>query len=286
MRLDYLCAEVISVGWMSSPSEGRASTPRKRRRGPWSAPAKRYPTDLTDAQWAWIAPLLPPPATSGPREAPGREIVNARLHLDWAGCAWRLLPNNFPPCETVYWNWARWRDDGSVDQLHDRLRAQVRDADGRDRMASAGIVDSQSLRGADTVGADHCGYDAGKRVNGTKRHIVTDTLGLLLVVMVTAASVQDRDGGRRVLDRLRFTMPSVALIFAAGYAGRLVVEARQTLRVAIEIVRNPESQRGFAVLPRQWGGRAHPCRGWCAADAWPATTSASPAAMKPWSSGP
>jgi transposase len=120
-------------------------------------------------------------------------------------------------------------------------------------MASAGIVDSQSLHGSDTVGADQRGYDAGKRVNGTKRHIVTDTLGLLLVVLVTAASVQDRDGGRRVLDRLRFAMPSVALVFAdGGYTGRLVDWARRVLRVVLEIVRKPEGQVGFAVLPRRW----------------------------------
>ncbi len=239
---------------MSSTSENQASTPTKRRRKPRSEPAKRYPTDLTDAQWSLIEPLLPAPATGGrPEKHPRREIVNAILYRNRAGCAWRLLPTCFPPWETVYWHWARWKTDGTTDWVHDRLRDQVRDADGRDPMASAGIVDSQSLRGADTVGADHRGYDAGKRVNGTKRHIVTDTLGLLLVVLVTAASVQDRDGGRRVLDRLRFAMPSVALVFAdGGYAGRLVQWARRVLRVVLEIVRKPEGQVGFAVLPRRW----------------------------------
>jgi transposase len=227
----------------------------KRTRKPRSKPAKRYSTDLTDAQWALIEPLLPPPASSGRAEKhPRREIVNAILYLDRAGCAWRLLPKCFPPWETVYWHWARWKNDGTADRVHDRLRDRLRDGAGRDPMASAGVIDSQSLRGADTVGADQRGYDAGKRTNGTKRHIVADTLGLLLlVVLVTAASVQDRDGARRLLDRLRFAMPSVALVFAdGGYAGRLVRWAQDRLRLVIEVVRKPAGQQGFAVLPRRW----------------------------------
>jgi transposase len=239
---------------MSSDVEGAQSSPAKPQRRPRSAPAKRYPSDLSNAQWDLIEPLLPPPATSGRAEKhPRREIVNAILYLDRAGCAWRLLPTCFPPWGTVYWHWAKWKENGTVDWVHDRLRDQLRDADGRDPMASAGIMDSQSLRGADTVGADQRGYDAGKRVSGTKRHIVVDTLGLLLVVMVTAASVQDRDGGRRLLDRLRFAMPSVALMWAdGGYAGQLVEWARRVLRVTLEIVRKPADQKGFAVLPRRW----------------------------------
>lgn len=214
----------------------------------------RYPSDLTDAQWALIAPLLPPPSTGGRREKhPRREIVNAIAYVNRTGCAWRLLPHDFPPWETVYWHFARWRDDGTVDRVHDALRDRLRDAEGRDPMASGGIVDAQSVKGADTVGAASRGYDAGKRVNGRKRHVVTDTLGLLMVVMVTAANVQDRDGGARVLERLRFAMPSVATVFAdGGYAGRLVAYARQVLRVAVDVVRKPADQQGFAVLPRRW----------------------------------
>lgn len=239
---------------MSSTSEGSGSRSGKRRRKPATTPTTRYPTDLTDAQWALIEPVLPAASTGGRSEKhPRREIVNAILYLDRAGCSWRLLPKDFPPWQTVYWHWARWNQDGVTDQVHDRLRDRVRDADGRDPMASAGIVDSQSLRGADTVAAGQRGYDAGKKINGTKRHIVTDTLGLLLVVMVTTASVQDRDGGRTILNRLRFAMPSVALVFAdGGYAGRLVNWVHRVLRRTLEIVRKPEGQRGFAVLPRRW----------------------------------
>jgi transposase len=215
---------------------------------------RRYDSDLTDEQWRLIEPLLPPPATAGRREKhPRREIVNAILYVVRTGCAWRLLPREFPPWQTVFWYFKRWRADGSLDRLHDALRDQLRDADGRDPMASAAIVDAQSVKGADTVGRATRGYDGGKKVNGRKRHIVVDTLGLLLVVLVTAASVQDRDGGARVLERLRFRMPSVVVIWAdGGYAGRLVGYARQVLKVIVDVVRKREGQRTFEVLPRRW----------------------------------
>ena len=201
-----------------------------------------------------IGPLLPPPAAAGRREKhPRRDIVNAILYVVRTGCAWRLLPKNYPPWQTVFWYFRRWQADGSLDRLHDALRDRLRDAGGRDPMASAGIVDAQSVKGADTVSSASRGYDAGKKVNGRRRHIVVDTLGLLLVVMVTAASVQDRDGGARVLERLRFRMPSVAVVWAdGGYAGRLVAYARQILKVTVDIVRKKEGQRTFEVLPRRW----------------------------------
>lgn len=216
--------------------------------------SRRYDSDLTDAQWRLVEPLLPPPATAGRREKhPRREIVNAILYVVRTGCAWRLLPKEYPPWQTVFWYFKRWRTDGSLDRVHDALRDRLRDAQGRDPMVSAGIVDAQSVKGADTVGSTSRGYDAGKKVNGRKRHVVVDTLGLLLVVMVTAASVQDRDGGARVLERLRFRMPSVAVVWAdGGYAGRLIAYARQVLKVTVDIVRKKEGQRTFEVLPRRW----------------------------------
>ena len=215
---------------------------------------RRYPSDVTDKQWALIAPLLPPPNLDGRHEKhPRREIVNAMFYVLRTGGAWRQLPADFPPWQTVYWYFKRWRDDGTVDRVHDALRDRLRDQAGRDPMASAGIVDAQSVKGADSVGRDSRGYDAGKRVNGRKRHVVTDTLGLLGVVMVTAANVGDRDGGKLVLERLRFAMPSVATVFAdGGYAGRLVAYARRVLRIVVEVVAKPADQQGFAVLPRRW----------------------------------
>jgi transposase len=215
---------------------------------------RRYDTDVTDEQWAWLEGLLPPPSKDGPKERhPRREIVNAILYVVRTGCAWRHLPSDFPPWQTVFRYFSRWRREGVVQRVHDRLRDAVRDAEGRDPMASAGIVDAQSVKGADTVGAATRGFDAGKKVNGRKRHIVVDTLGLLIVVMVTAASVQDRDGGRRVLDKARMAMPSIVRVWAdGGYAGKLVRFALTALRITVEIVKKNDGQRTFEVLPRRW----------------------------------
>lgn len=203
-----------------------------------------------------LASLLPTPRTSRSGRPPGhsrREIVNAILYLIRTGCSWRQLPSDFPPWKTVYWYFACWVDDGTLDRAHDTLGIRVRRADGRDGPPTAGVVDSQSVPGADTVGSASRGYDAGKKINGRKRHIVVDTLGLLLVVLVTAASVQDRDGGRRVMLICRQAHPTVRLVWAdGGYAGQLVSWAKTMLDLVVSIVAKPAGQRGFAVLPRRW----------------------------------
>lgn len=224
------------------------------------SPKRRYPTDLTDKQWMLIKDLVPAVKPGGrPELHPRREIVDAMLYLTRTGCAWRMLPKDFPPWQTVYMYFASWRDDGTVTKIHDALRAEVRVRSPRRRggpreaQPSAGVIDSQALRGADTVGADSRGYDAGKKVNGRKRHIVVDTLGLLLVIAVSAASVQDRDGGETVLGRLAKALPGVGHVFAdGGYAGALVAKVKQALKITIEIVAKPAGQQGFAVLPRRW----------------------------------
>jgi len=188
-----------------------------------------------------------------PEAHPRRAIVNAVLYVLRTGCAWRLLPREFPPWETVYWHFKRWRDDGTLERLHAVLRDEVRRREGRDPEPSAGVIDAQSTKGADTVGASTRGYDAGKKVNGRKRHVVVDTMGLLLVVVVTAASVQDRDGGRLVTKAVHERHPGLRLIWAdGGYAGKFVTWARDLLGVVIDIVKKKEGQRGFEALPRRW----------------------------------
>jgi transposase len=217
--------------------------------------AKRsYPSDLTDAQWGLIEAMVPAVRGGGrPAEHARRRIVEAILYVVRTGCSWRQLPHDFPPWPTVYWYFKQWRAEGLVDRIHDALRDRVRDGAARDPMASAGVVDAQSVKGADTVGAASRGFDAGKKTRGRKRHIVVDTMGLLLAVIITAASVQDRDGARTVLDRLRFTMPSVVLVWAdGGYAGKLIGWAQRLLRVTVEIVRKPAGLHTFQVLPRRW----------------------------------
>jgi transposase len=217
---------------------------------------RRYPTDLTDRQWELIELLLPEPSSNPGRPAkhPKREVVNAILYHVRAGGSWRMLPKDFPPWETVYGYFRDWRKGGTLDRVHDALREQVRTKhEARNADPSAGIVDSQSVKSADTVSAETRGYDAGKKINGRKRHIVCDTIGLLLVVMVSAASVQDRDGGRGILKRLHSALSSVAHVFAdGGYQGQLIATAKSAWNIVIEVVKKPAGQLGFAVLPRRW----------------------------------
>src|SRR5215217_4076611 len=196
-------------------------------------PRTGYPSDLTDQQWGLIVPLLPPVKTGGrPEKHPRRAIVDAILYVVRTGCSWRQLPADFPPWQTVYWYFVRWEEQNATTVMVDALRERVRVAEGREPEPTAGLIDSQSVRGADTVGQNTRGYDAGKKVNGRKRFIVTDTLGLLLVVMVCAASVQDRDGGRIVLNRLDNRCPRVRHVFAdGGFAGRLAEWAATILRM-------------------------------------------------------
>jgi transposase len=223
-----------------------------------SSPA--YPSDLTDAQWALIEPLVPAHSTRGkgtrggrPLKYSRRRIVDAILYVDRTGCSWRQLPHDFPPWETVYFYFQRWAADGTTDRVHVALRDAVRDAAGRDPMASAGAVDSQTVSGAATVGKASRGYDAGKKINGRKRHLVVDTMGLLIVVLVTAASVQDRDGGVRVLDRAKTAMPSLVHIWAdAAYSRRVQDFATRALRIAVQVVAKLVGQAGFVPLPRRW----------------------------------
>jgi transposase len=223
------------------------------------APTSRagaYPSSLSDAEWAVLAPLLQRPATpqgGRPPKHPLRAIVDAIRYLVRSGCAWRLLPRDFPPPGTVYWWFAKWAADDTLQQLHDVLRERVRVQAGRRPVPSAAIVDSQSVRAADTVPRSGRGWDAGKKVNGRKRHLAVDTLGLLLVVMVTGASVQDRDAARPLLWRLRVAYRGIRLVWAdAGYAGTLVAWAACMLHLVVEIVRKRPGQSTFEVLPRRW----------------------------------
>jgi putative transposase len=222
---------------------------RARRR------ARGYPSDLTDAQWQVIVVHLPPevPGRRGrPRVWPVRRIVEAILYVDRAGCAWRYLPADFPPWRTVYGYFAAWRDDGTLARLHDVLRARVRAAAGRAPEPTAAVIDSQSVRAADTVPRASRGWDNAKKVNGRKRHIAVDATGLLLAVVITAASVQDRDAARPLLWNLHRACRLVRLIWAdAVYTGGKLTSWATTLKMTVQIVakRDPHA---FEVLPRRW----------------------------------
>ena len=217
--------------------------------------ARGYPSDLADAQWQVIAPHLPPevPGRRGrPRSWPLRRIVEAILYLDRAGCPWRYLPADFPPWRTVYGYFAAWRDDGTLARLHDALRAQVRAAAGRSPQPTAAVIDSQSVRAADTVPRATRGWDNAKKVNGRKRHIAVDTQGLLLAVVITAASVQDRDAARPLLWNLHRASRRVRLVWAdAVYTGGRLTGWAATLKMTIRIVARSKAHT-FEVLPRRW----------------------------------
>ena len=229
-------------------SAGDAHLPSRRTR--------RYPSDTTDIEWTVLAGLVP---AGGPGRRGGRrpthsrrDVVDALRYVAHNGGVWRALPADFPPWKTVYDYHRRWSTDGTVNRIHNTLREQVRAGEGRQPQPSAAIIDSQSVRAAETVPARSRGYDAGKKVNGRKRHIAVDTIGLLLVVAVTAANVQDRVAARALLYALRGCYQRVSLIWAdSAYTGTLLGFAT-ALGITVQIVAKLAGQVGFQILPRRW----------------------------------
>ena len=214
-----------------------------------------YPTDVTDEQWCRLEALIPAPKPGGrPPDYTRREIVNAVFYQLRGGAAWRLLPHDLPPWGITYHYWRAWRKDGTWERVHDALRSEVRRAVGKEAQPSAAMVDSQSVKTTDRGGVH--GYDAGKKVNGRKRHVLVDTLGLVCLVVVTAASTQDRDGARILLEVLATRMRRLRLIWAdGGYAGALVgwVESlRKWGKVHLQLVSRSPQGKGFQRLPHRW----------------------------------
>jgi transposase len=256
-----------------------------------TARSRRYPSDTTDAQWAVIDPLLPDPAwlagKGGRPEAHcRRQIVDAIFYLVDNGIKWRALPADLPPWSTVYKFFAAWEADGVTGLLVDMLRERVRLAEGRAATPTAAIIDSQTVKAAENVWRSSRGYDAGKKINGRKRHIAVDTLGLLICVLVTAASIQDRDGARPLLQRLVNAAHRVRHVWAdGGYAGKLLDWARDTLHINVQIVKRSDDTTGSLSCPDvgSWNAASPGSPDTAAA---PETTKPYPPTTKPWSAGP
>ncbi|MBC7942725.1 MAG: IS5 family transposase [Chitinophagaceae bacterium] len=227
-------------------------------------------TDLTDAEWALVSDLF---ERAGQRGAPPRFerrlTVNACCYALRTGCAWRLLPKTFPPWQAVYMSFKRWAAAGTFEAMHDRLRQQWRGRMGRAPEPSAAIIDAQSTRS--TAQGGNTGFDAGKKVKGRKRHLVVDTLGLLLAVTVTAASVQDRDAAAEVVARACTKVPGLKKLYTdAAYGGKCALAIEQTHGISVQVVRHPGNRstgtwqdaqtplwpevvaKGFVVQAKRW----------------------------------
>ena len=211
------------------------------------------PSDLTDAEWAVLEPLLPPALPGGrPRKWPLRRIVEAMLYLLRGGLPWRMLPPGFPPATTVQRYFYAWRDNGLLQTINHCLLMDLRVAEGREASPSAGVIDSQSVKTTESGGIR--GYDAGKKIKGRKRHILTDTCGYLVHAVVHAADIQDRDGAPLVLAAIIQRFPWLRHVFAdGGYAGDKLKDALIKIgKWTLEIIRRSDTAKGFELLPRRW----------------------------------
>jgi putative transposase len=213
-----------------------------------------YPSDMSDDQWAILEPLIPVPSTGRPRTVNMREVLNAIFYLNRSGCQWDMLPHDLPAKSTVYDHFAKWKADGTWQKIVDALRQMVRVAAGRSPSPSAGSIDSQTVKATEV--ADDRGYDGGKKITGHKRHIIVDTLGLLLVVLVTVASADDGTTAPQVLERLTAEHHTrLEKVWADGKYNNHHLNnwlVRTNARYVVEVIGRPAGSVGYVKLPRRW----------------------------------
>lgn len=212
-----------------------------------------YPSDLTDREWEVLKPWIPPAIAHRNLQVPKhsrREILNAIRYRTRTGCAWRLLPHDFPPWKTVYNTFREWAKTGVMKVVHDELREQARVLEGRSTEPTAAIIDSQCVKGSAQGGG--YGYDAGKKVKGRKRHILVDVLGLIIAIVITPASVQDRDGAVPVIKQAALEHSYIQKIWTdGGYTGEVMQRLRDSTGIDIEMIKRTDIGK-FVVLPRRW----------------------------------
>jgi len=218
----------------------------------------RYESDLTDEEWAKIAPLIPPAKPGGnKRSVKPREAANGLMYILSTGCQWRAIPKDLAARRTIYDYFDRWSWDGTLERIHHALYVKCREQVSREASPTAGIIDAKSVKSTEKGGAhiDPHGYDAGKKIKGKNRHVLVDTQGLVLHAIVTPADIQDRDGGAWLLGTLFGLYPFLLKLYDdGGYQGP---EFRNSVRavlsqVSVEIVKRSDQVKGFVVLPKRW----------------------------------
>ncbi|WP_439710651.1 IS5 family transposase [Brucella anthropi] len=230
----------------------------KANRGKYKRDGLRYPSDLTDAEWGLVEPLIPPAKRGGRRrEVDVREVVNGLLYVLSTGCQWRAVPKDLPPRSTLFSYFDLWNWDGTLARIHEELYVKCREAMGREASPTAAVIDSQSVKGAEKGGvvSTRAGMMPGKKIKGKKRHILVDTVGLLLHALVHPADIQDRDGGVLVLKTLFGRYPFLKKLFAdGGYQGPIFAKGQKKAMpgVATAIIKRSDVAKGFEVLPRRW----------------------------------